>query len=53
MKAVIVIILMLASMLCTFQVVYAEDLFYSGEVVTESVGINVDIDQQEATVTAV
>jgi hypothetical protein len=53
MKAVIVIILVLASLLCTFQVVSAEDLFYSGDVVTESVGINVDIDQQEATVTAV
>jgi len=53
MKAVIVITVLLVGILCTFQTVSADDLFYSGDVVTESVGINVDIGQQEATVTAV
>ncbi|UCG83586.1 MAG: hypothetical protein JSW38_01850 [Dehalococcoidia bacterium] len=53
MKAVIVITVVLVSLLGTFQAISADDLFYSGDVVTESLGINIDIDDEEATVTAV
>ena len=53
MKAAIIVAVLLTSMLCTFQAVSADDLFYSGDVVTESLGVNIDIDDEEATVSAV
>jgi len=53
MKAAIVITVLLASLLCTFQVTSADDLFYSGDLATESVSIDMDIDNREATVIAV
>jgi hypothetical protein len=53
MKAVIALIVSLISMLCTFQTASANDLFYSGDIVTHSVAVNIDIGDQEANVNAV
>jgi len=53
MKAAIAVIVSLISILCTFQATSAANLFYSGDIVIDSVGINIDIDHQEATVSAV
>jgi hypothetical protein len=53
MKAVIVVTVLLASLLCTVQAVSADDLFYSGDVITESLGIDIDIEDEKATVRAV
>ncbi len=53
MKAVIALIISLIGILCCFQAALAADLFYSGDVVIESVGINIDIDDEDATLTAV
>ncbi len=52
MKAGIAITVSLIGILCSLQVALADDLFYSGDVVTESIGISIDIDE-EATVNTV
>lgn len=53
MKIIIAVALSLISILCTFQAVSANDLFYSGDIVIDSIAISADIGDQEATVSAV